>query len=251
MNDKLKFKVISRIDSVRRPTIEQNLKSKNIFFDFFDAIDKTSILRENKSFYHKNLKLELNTTLPFPDAYNNRKWMKIGEVGCFFSHYALWLDLINSNNDAYFILEDDADPQFTNKEVDKFIQEESLDGIDMIICQSVSPNFPKGKRAFQNISDKMNIKMPMGGFDWETTEGTTGYIVTNSGAKKMIEIVKIYQMFNPVDNFIGRCIGSVLNTYLCPKYLQVTLNEKVETEIHYDIPEQKVEYIGDIKFITG
>lgn len=251
LNDDFKIKVISRIGSKRRTGIQENLKFKNICFDFFDAADKTNIVRYDKTFDYKGIKLNLNTSLPFPDAYNNRKWMKIGEVGCFFSHYLLWLDLVDQNKKAYFILEDDADPKFTDKEIKRFLNEESLDDIDMVICQSVSPNFPKGKRAFKNITDKMNIKMPMGGFDWETTEGTTGYIVTNSGAKKMLEIVKTYQMFNPVDNFIGRCVGSVLNTYLCPNYLQVVLNENVETEIHYDVPEQKIEYIDDIKFIVG
>ena len=189
--------------------------------------------------------------MPFPDAYNNRKWMKIGEVGCFFSHYLLWLDLIKNNKKAYFILEDDANPDFTGDDIDKFLYLESLDQIDMVICQSVSPNFPNGKKAFKNISDKMNIKIKSDIFDWETTEGTTGYIITNSGARKMLQIVEKYQMFNPIDNFIGRCVGNILTTYLCPNYLQVKLNENVETEIHYNIPEQTVEYIEQIKFING
>ena len=50
--------------------------------------------------------------------------MKIGEVGCFFSHYLLWLDLINNNKKAYFILEDDANPDFSGKEIERFIKEE-------------------------------------------------------------------------------------------------------------------------------
>lgn len=251
LNNNFEVKVISRVQSKRRKEIKNNLESKNIFFSFFDAADKTNITRQDKSFYYKNIKLDLNTTMPFPDAYNNRKWMKIGEVGCFFSHYLLWLDLLEKNKKAYFILEDDADPQFDGKDIEKFLNTESLNEVDMIICQSVSPNFPKGKKAFQNISNKMNKKIESSVFDWETTEGTTGYIITNSGAKKMIEIIKKYQMFNPIDNFIGRCVGNILTTYLCPDYLQVKLNVNVETEIHYDIPDQKIEYIDEIKFIIG
>jgi glycosyl transferase family 25 len=251
LNNTFEVKVISRINSKRRNKIQQNLESKNIKFNFFDAIDKSTIKRDNKTFTSGDLKLELNTTMPFPDAFNNRGWMKVGEVGCFFSHYALWLELVNTNKAGYFILEDDADPQFTGKEIDIFLEKESLNGVDMIICQSVSPNFSKGKPTFKNITDKMDIRVQSGAFDWITTEGTTGYIITNSGAKKLIDIVQRYNMFNPVDNFIGRCVSSGLATYLCPKYLQVILNENVETEIHYDVPEQQVEYIENIKYIIG
>jgi len=251
LNNKFEIKVISRIGSPRRKTIEENLKSKNILFSFFDAADKTNITKQNKTFYYKDLKLELNTSATFPDAFNARKWMKIGEVGCFFSHYALWTDIVNNDKDTYLILEDDADPQFTGIEVQKFLNQESLNGIDMILCQSVSPNFPKGKPTFTNLLEKIQIKVPNGNFDWITTEGTTGYIITNSGAKKLIKTVESYGLINPVDNFIGRCIASDLDTFLCPKYLQVVLNENVQTEIHYDIPEQTVEYIENIKFIMG
>jgi glycosyl transferase family 25 len=251
LNDDFQVKVISRIGSPRRNQIQDNLKSKNISFDFFDAADKTNIIRNNKTFCYKDLCVDLNTNIKFGDAFSTRGWMKIGEVGCFFSHYLLWLDLINTNKKAYFILEDDANPDFSGKEIEKFVKEENLDNIDMVICQSVSPNFPKGKSEFNKTTDKMNIRVKTGIFDWETTEGTTGYIVTNSGAKKLIQVVKEYQLFNPVDNFIGRCIQAGLVTFLCPNYIQVKLNENVQTEIHYDVPDQLVEYIDNIKFITG
>lgn len=246
----MQVQVISRIESPRRRNIENNLKNKNISFNFFDAVDKTNLLKEEKVFKYKDYKLELNTKINSPDSFSNRKWLKIGEVGCFFSHYILWNNLLNSDDDAYFILEDDADPQFTGEDIIKFLNTESLDNVDMILCQSVSPNFPNGKRLFKNLTDKITIKMS-DIFDWETTEGTTGYIITKSGAKKILEIVNEYQFFNPVDNFIGRCIGTVLTTYLCPNYLQVSINPNVQTEIHYDTKEQKIEYIDGIKFITG
>jgi GR25 family glycosyltransferase involved in LPS biosynthesis len=250
-NNNFIIKVISRISSNRREMIEKKLKDKNIPFSFFDAADKSNIRREDKIFNYNNLILELNTNMPFPDAFSNRKWMKIGEVGCFFSHYALWVELVNSGKDAYFILEDDADPMFKGEDVKKLLNENSLNGVDLILCQSISPNFPRGKKLFNNLSEKLDLRLQTKTFDWETTEGTTGYIVTSSGAKKLIKLVETYQMFNPIDNFIGRCITTGLDTFLCPRYLQVGLNENVQTEIHYDISEENVQYIENIKFMVG
>lgn len=251
LNNDFVIKVISRVESPRRKTIQENLNTRNIAFDFFDAADKSNITKTNKTFCYGSTCLELNTNMKFGDSFSSRGWLKIGEIGCFFSHYLLWLDLVEKNKKAYFILEDDASPDFIGFDVERFVNSESLDGIDMVLCQSVSPNFPKGKAAFKDTTDKMNVRMKSGVFDWQTTEGTTGYIVTNSGAKKLIEVVKEYQIFNPIDNLIGRCISSGLVTFLCPNYLQVKLNENVQTEIHYDIPEQTVEYIDGIKFISG
>ena len=246
----MEIQVISRLESPRRENIKKDLNLKNINFVFFDAVDKTTLVREEKIFKSKDFKLELNTTVNSPDSFSKRKWLKIGEVGCFFSHSILWKNLLISDKDAYCILEDDAVPQFTGNDIERFLKEESFDNIDMILCQSVSPNFPNGKRLFKNLTDKMTIKMS-NAFDWETTEGTTGYIITKSGAKKILEVLDKYQFFNPVDNFIGRCVGTILTTYICPNYLQVSINPNVQTEIHYDTEDQKIEYIDEIKFITG
>jgi GR25 family glycosyltransferase involved in LPS biosynthesis len=86
--------------------------------------------------------------------------------------------------------------------------------------------------------------------DWETTEGTTGYIITKRGAAALVKLVEEYQLFNPVDCFMTRAIArSDLTTYLCPKYLQIGMsNYWINTEIHYDKTDIKTILIDGITF---
>ena len=59
LNNELQVKVISRIGSPRRNQIQDNLKSKNISFDFFDAADKTNIPRKMITKFNKMVLLLL------------------------------------------------------------------------------------------------------------------------------------------------------------------------------------------------
>jgi glycosyl transferase family 25 len=246
---KLEIKVISRVNSNRRELIQNHLKEKNLPFTFFDAADKSNITWEGKNFFFKDQTFELNTTCPFPDAFGGRKWMKIGEVGCFISHYMLWKELTESDTDAYLILEDDAEVMFDANAMNRFLTNETLQMVDMVLCQSASPNHPNGKRAFKFITDKISVKMPRHFYDWETTEGTTGYIVTKSGARMLLHYYLQHKMFNPVDNFITRCVADYLDAYLCPTYLQVGMGKYwKDTEIHYNKENGKTISIEGITF---
>jgi len=243
-------KVISRNTSNRRSLIEKHLNDKRISFCFFDAADKSNITWSDTVFKFNDLTLKLKTDSLVFDSFAKRKTLKIGEVGCFFSHYALWKALINSDVDSFLILEDDASLMFDKTELDKFCKTQFPEEIDMILCQSVAPNFPNGKRKFLSITDALTVKMQPGVLDWETTEGTTGYIVTKSGADKLVKLVEEYQLFNPVDCFITRVIAqSNFTTYLCPNYLQVGMGDYwINTEIHYDKMDIKTILIDGITF---
>ena len=233
--------------------MNEHMKERNLSFSFFDAADKTNITRDGSVFSFNGQKFEINMTSKLFDSFVGRKLIKIGEVGCFISHYMLWKELYESDVDSYLILEDDADLLFDNSAIGRFLAEPKPE-FDMILCQRVSPHYMNGKRAFEYITDKVNIKLTRFGvskgiYDWETTEGTTGYILSKSGAKKLLEYYEENKMLNPVDNFITRCVAERLDTFLCPNYLQISLaNYWGDSEIHYKKENEKTELIEEIVF---
>lgn len=247
-----KTKVISRLTSKRRPIIESHLRMQDINFEFLDAADKNNIIVNGSTFNHENLTIELNTNILTWDSFKLRGWFKIGEVGCFLSHYKLWKQLITDSCDFYLILEDDAELTFDVNKLNYFFENENLRNVDLIFCQSVSPNFPNGKRAFKNITEKLEIKIPKLVLDAETIEGTAGYIVSKSGANKLIKHTEQKQFFTPVDNFIGRIAMEDLDCYLCPNYLQIILRKDwSDTEIHYETNKEQTTNINGVVFKFG
>jgi glycosyl transferase family 25 len=244
----IEIKVISRQNSKRRIFINEHMKERNLSFSFFDAADKTNITRDGSVFSFNEQKFEINMTSNLFDSFAGRKFIKIGEGGCFISHYMLWKELYESDIDSYLILEDDADVLFDNGGIGRFLSEPKPE-FDMILCQSVSPHHINGKKAFEYMTDKINVKLSRGFCDWETTEGTTGYILSKSGAKKLLEYYQENKMLNPVDNFITRCVADRLDTFLCPNYLQVGLaNYWGDSEIHYKKENENTQLIEGIVF---
>jgi len=256
--NKIKVNVISRKTSNRRPTIQQDLESKNIPFTFFEAADKDNIQRNDGTFCHKNFCASINFDNNFGDSFKNRGWMKIGEVGCMYSHYCLWKELLSSDYDAYFILEDDAKVLFNNDTLNYFLNNEKLDGIDIVFCQRNSPNFVNGNIPFNNLTNDLSLVATQNVHYWQIIEGTTGYIVTRSGAEKFIKPFEQFGLLFPADNYIARCTQKApigvdlfklsMESRLCPKYLQVELAETAKTSEIHDNPNENVTMIQNIKF---
>ena len=74
-------------NSNRRSLIEKHINDKNISFCFFDAADISNItFLSDRIFKFKDLTLELKTDSPVFDSFTRKKSLRIGEVGCFFSH---------------------------------------------------------------------------------------------------------------------------------------------------------------------
>jgi len=235
---KYKVNVISRIDSTRRESIKNHLDELGVSFEFLDAADKTNIKRDHLVFSHKDYNLKI-TESSYWGSFKTRGWFKIGEVGCFMSHYILWNKLLNDNCEYYLILEDDAFLTFNNEILTNFFQSE-LPKIDLIYCQSVSPNFPNGKKIFNTINVEQLTAIPNGYYDLQLIEGTTGYILSKTGAQKLVEKVKELGCIMPVDNFIGIVASEIMNSFICPNYLTLIMaNYWKNTEIHHEVKEEK------------
>lgn len=55
--------------------------------------------------------------------------MTNGEVGCFLSHYFIWLQMVTDNLEKVLIMEDDIDfePDFNQNVVDTLVEVEAID----------------------------------------------------------------------------------------------------------------------------
>ena len=253
----LETRVISRIKSSRRPTIQEHLESKDVSFSFFDAADKFSITRNDLTFSYKWHNISVNTDNNYGDSFNGRKWVNIGEIGCLYSHYSLWKELVESEYDATLILEDDAKLLFTGEQLAEFTKTQNLDGIDLIFCQRNSPNFVTGKRAFEHLTNKIEILATTQASFWEICEGTAGYILTKAGAKKLITPIEKFGFLFPADNHILRCVQKPpigvsifggMNAFLTTKELQIELSESAKTSEIHDKKQETVIMIGNMKF---
>ena len=98
--------------------------------------------------------------------------LKTGEIACYMSHIRCWKKLINSDEDCMLILEDDAIPINQNRLLPNLLPK----------CDIIFLN-----NRFKNVNGKL--------VGW----GTESYIITKSGAKKMLSHVNKRHFNKPVD----------------------------------------------------
>ena len=120
---------------------------------------------------------------------------KDGEIGNFGSHYLSWKYVVDNNLDKLLIFEDDAiiDDNFLDM-YNLFIEycPSDYDVFSMFVHENQFDRFRK--------SDRINDYIAKGYQDWSTL----CYVVSNSGAKKMINYVESIGMDAPTDWFIFR-----------------------------------------------
>ena len=163
-----------KIDKVMFKHLNLNIKSlnanneKNIY----------SFLKNNKDFYFSWGKF------------------KVGEVGCFASHYLIWKELLNSNYDYILVFEDDANIH------DNFIDifKNSLNNVpsdyDLLSIYVDKNQYDR----FNEKEHQVNSLIAKAYQDWSTL----CYVVSRKGAQTMIDFVKNNGFGEPVDWFIFR-----------------------------------------------
>lgn len=103
--DKLGFDEVYLINLARRPDRRKKMvdsfKLLGINATIYDAVDGRLI---NET-YIKKYKLKV---LPaYADPYHGTRTMTLGEIGCFLSHYFVWIDVIHRNLGKVLVFEDD------------------------------------------------------------------------------------------------------------------------------------------------
>lgn len=121
---------------------------------------------------------------------------KLGEVGCFASHYNIWRSLAESDMNEVLVFEDDA----WLKEDFVFIISEAMKDVPEdydVFSVYVDPNqYDRYKESSHKITGNISKAYQ----DWSTL----CYIVSKSGAKKMLDFVKENGFGEPADWFIFR-----------------------------------------------
>lgn len=197
-----------RLDKFQKNTV--NLPPIKLF----KAYDAKNFKIENKNIIHEN-----ETILKYPLT---KKFVgqKIGEVGCFLSHYSVWLKIAESEKPS-IIFEDDAQPhsEFVNK-VKLLLDIKQPDDLEILwLGLWTSGGQQKQYRLlFKKDSDnwfnkhfyklKKGKAMPYGAVY------PYCYLIQPQFAKKLINAFHTYGSdgkpgrYGPVDGFIHRFIGS-------------------------------------------
>ena len=179
---------------------------------------------------------KIESTTQLQRIFNNNDYnMKVGMVGCFMSHVKLYIDLIESDCEAYCILEDDIEfcPDFKNK----FLN----------VCEQLKKTnwdlFYLGHH-FRNKNDKDTFydkdKMPViekaNVYKCFQTSfgGTIGYLITKSGAQKLLDFISESGATNCIDTLQQKS-ADILDVYYCSPHLIYSecydMNANVDTDI--------------------
>ncbi|MDG6473623.1 LPS biosynthesis glycosyltransferase [Glaesserella parasuis] len=191
MNHIPKIFIISLKNSPRREFISKRLSDLKLNFEFFDAV------------YGKDLSEEKLKEIDFefyPKHFSARKQMTLGEVGCAMSHIKLYEYIVENNIDNAIILEDDAIVSLYFKEIISDALNKISPKYEILFLDhgkaKIYP-FPKNLveryRLARYISPSKNSK--------RTIIRTTGYIITQAGAKRLLEYA--YPIRMPSDFLTG------------------------------------------------
>lgn len=131
-----------------------------------------------------------------PDYENmfDQRPMRLGEVGCFLSHYKIWEHIVDHGLDEVLVLEDDVIFQhyFTEMtgsalaEVSSLVKEYDLLYIGRSPLGKDGPSI-KGSKLLRKPGPSLTL---------------TGYIITFDGARKLVNAKPLQKMV-PVDEFVG------------------------------------------------
>lgn len=119
--------------------------------------------------------------------------MTLGEMGCFLSHYKIWLKMIEENLERVLILEDDIQfrPNFRQNTLNVVKEADNVDKPwDLIYF---------AKRHLTQKQTKIEGTTQL--YEAEYAYWTIAYILTLDGAKKIVEAEPLQKMA-PVDEFL-------------------------------------------------
>jgi GR25 family glycosyltransferase involved in LPS biosynthesis len=180
--------------------LKKNIENLNYTFNVFDGVEKKSFQIEkdilgneiiNFEFNNKREKIVFDTTR-HKDS-KNRKIYE-GEIACMLSHYLLWDKLKNSDKEAHFILEDDA--------------EIKMDKEQFKILLNNLPDFNTFDICYFNNTQIHNVKKDINKHYYEISEGifngTYGYLLSKRGLKKLLDNFTLYCV---ADGILGRLIN--------------------------------------------
>lgn len=225
----------------RREQVEKQFISQNIKYRFWEAIDGME-LTPNK---------ELINLFKSND-FGSRK----GVIGCALSHLGLWKELINNITKKYYIItEDDIKLHNNFKNYLHQIQNKllDLDNWDILFLGYHTFNNKKKLYNLDNYYDDIQIKFI--DFDNENyIGGTFGYIVTKSGAKKLLSYIELNGISHGIDYLIK--IVPNLQIFQLEKFIVYsdwvnTLESDVDTDIQKNFDYLDIYSDENFEYVRG
>ena len=191
---KIRIFVISMADAAcRRAAFRRRADGTSLAWEFYDA--HTSL--------HPQLHYSPETVLG-----QHGRPLLTGEIGCYSSHFALWLKLLDDDADKYLIFEDDVIIDWN------FIQEFVNDVQDNSCFQYIRFYYKRPVNAVRR-------KFPFVTADCSLIElfgrayGTQGYFINSDGARRFIDACRIIE--RPIDDQMDRSwVHGVPNLALFP-----------------------------------
>ncbi|XP_033304029.1 glycosyltransferase 25 family member [Bombus bifarius] len=189
--DTLQVDNIYMINLLRRPERRERMhklfKELGIRVETHDAVDGRIL---NQSVIEK---LGIEIMAGYTDPYHNRP-MTMGEIGCFLSHYNIWNKVIENGFKSIIVLEDDVrfEPFFRQK-VNYILRE--LEDLQFE-WDLVYLGRKRLAESAESWIDGSKYLVHAGYSYW-----TLGYILSTSGAKKLIEAMPLKQLL-PVDEYL-------------------------------------------------
>lgn len=211
--------------------------------------DRWNIFEKNNSIQLDFLKYKrfsavdgnkIKSTTQLQRIFNNNDYnMKSGCVGCLMSHVKMYIELINSEEyDIYCILEDDITlaPDFEKKFLHLFKQltdkKWDLLYLGHHIRNKNESNLEFDKEKYPEIQKRNVIESFQ-----KSVGGTTGYIITKTGAKKLLDFISLYGSTNCIDTLQQKS-ADILNVYYCVPQLIYSdcfvNNSNVDTDIQHN-----------------
>ncbi|CAH8641227.1 unnamed protein product [Schistosoma intercalatum] len=189
-SNKLNFDEIYFINLLRRPDrrqkMEYMLHQLGINAKHYAAIDGKNLTMK----YFDELGIK---QLPgYTDPYHNRS-LKFGEIGCFLSHYNIWIEMINNGYNRILVLEDDLRfaPAFV-RNLNKVIKEADENVANWDLLYIGRKRMTKSEKRVPNTT---SLTYP------DYTYWTLGYILNRNGAEKLLK-QKPLQKLIAIDEYL-------------------------------------------------
>ncbi|KAL7025625.1 hypothetical protein ACKWTF_013567 [Chironomus riparius] len=186
---RLTFSEIFMINLKRRPErklkMDLTLKELGIEYTHFEAVDGKKLTDEEIAAKGIILMPE------YEDPYHKRP-MKLGEIGCFLSHYMIWQKMVENNLQEVLILEDDIkfEPYFREHAIQMMEEARRIGGYDLIYF---------GRKRLDD--NEQYIDQSTNFVKVSYTYWTLAYAITLEGAKKLLAAEPLKRLL-PVDEFL-------------------------------------------------
>lgn len=144
-----------------------------------------------------------NAMFMFTDFLKSRK-LSLGEIGCSYSHRAIWIDMLNHRYDVAVVFEDDIVPlgnfkQNLNEIITDIPEEADLIMLDYKYYEKLTDAGHRG-RIFPVVGHNC-----LGLARRDTSlYGTYAYVITRRGAEKLLKLTQ--RLDNPIDCVINELV---------------------------------------------